>query len=82
MPKRSAAFNPEAANAMAEAFHAAWQSLKDCGSVDAAPYKADRAREVLAMRIIATASGGERDVTRLRDDALTHLANLKAQKQA
>jgi hypothetical protein len=65
---------------MRDAFNAAWDSLTGC-----ADYKdgtADWAREVLAMRIIETAQAGERDVSRLRDDALAHLARLKVQKRA
>jgi hypothetical protein len=63
---------------MGDAFAAAWAGLNDAGYNDVA---ADWAREVLALRIIETAQGGETDVNRLRDDALTHLANLRVQKK-
>jgi hypothetical protein len=40
----SKSFGPEIAVLMKQAFDAAWQSLKDCGSVDVAPYRAEWAR--------------------------------------
>ena len=80
MPSKSTAFNPEAATAMGDAFNAAWDSLT--GAADYCGGTAESAREVLAMRIIETAQAGERNVTRLRDDALAHLANLRIQKRA
>ena len=38
------------------------------GDVDATPYRAEWAREILALRIIQVARQGERDVRVLRDD--------------
>lgn len=73
-------FDPELANAMGEAFEGAWKSLKDYGSIDAKPSRAAWARETLALRIIETAQAGERDVNRLRDDAIAHLAHSKMQR--
>jgi ATP-dependent protease HslVU (ClpYQ) ATPase subunit len=53
------AFEPEATAAMGEAFDAACKELHDVGE-----------RELIAKRIIAAASGGERDPVRLRTAAL------------
>jgi hypothetical protein len=80
MPSKFTAFNPEAATAMGDALNAAWNSLT--GAADYGGGTADWARELLAMRIIETAQAGERNVTRLHDDALAHLANLRIQKRA
>jgi hypothetical protein len=67
---------------MREAFNAAWDCVKSDGSPDLADGKAEWARETLALRIIDRAQAGERDVQRLRVDALAHLANARMQKQA
>jgi hypothetical protein len=53
---------------MGEAFDAACNAMHDTGQ----PHVV---YEVMAKRIIAAATKGERDVTRLRDAALTALAN-------
>ena len=73
-------FDAETADAMREAFKAAWASLMASGPIEKDGVEAFR--ETLAMRIIDNAQAGERDVTRLRDDALAYLASLKVQKQA
>ena len=85
MPTRYIAgksFDPEASELMRQAFEAAWESLNAAGSVDAMPFRAEWARETLALRIIDFAQTGERDVDTLRDDALAHLARSKMQKKA
>jgi hypothetical protein len=56
------AFEPEAIAVMSEAFEAAIKELQDTGDV---------MREVVAGRIIAVATLGERDPVRLRAVALT-----------
>jgi hypothetical protein len=56
------AFEPEAIAVMSEAFEAAIKELQDTGDV---------MREVVAGRIIAAATLGERDQVRLRAAALT-----------
>jgi hypothetical protein len=84
MPTRYAsgkAFDPEVADLMRDAFKAAWQALQQSGSVDAMPYRADATRERLALRIIEATQAGERDVDRLRDDALASLSHAGMKKQ-
>jgi hypothetical protein len=75
------AFDPYVADLMKAAFEDAWSALKASGSVDAAPYRAEWAREVLALRIIDKAHHGERDTAALRDDALAYLAMAKFPRQ-
>ena len=85
MPTRYApnkSFDPELANAMSEAFTAAWESVKLNASPDMMNGNADWARETLAMRIIDRAQAGECDVKRLHLDAVAHLANAKIEKRA
>ena len=59
------AFEPEAIAVMSEAFEAALKELQDTGDV---------MREVIAIRIIAEATLGERDPVRLREAALAGLS--------
>lgn len=66
-------FNPQLADSMGDAFRAAWDMLVGSGSVYAQPFRAEWTRETLARRIIEMARGGERDVDRLRDDAVAYL---------
>ena len=75
-------FEPEVAGVMREAFNVAWDSVKSSGDPQMVDGKADWARETLALRIIARAQGGERNVKRLHLDALEHRANAKIQKKA
>ena len=60
------AFEPEAIAVMSEAFEAALKELEDTGDV---------MREVIAIRIIAEATLGERDPVRLREAALAGLSD-------
>jgi hypothetical protein len=76
--KITKAFDPQVADLMKAAFEGAWTALKVSGSVDAAPYRADWARETLALRIIDRAHHGERDTAALRDDALVYLAQARS----
>jgi hypothetical protein len=61
------AFGPEAIAAMSEALDAA------CKVVHHAGQPTEAVREVLAQRIIAAATSGERDPVRLRASALAGL---------
>jgi hypothetical protein len=67
---------------MAEAFHSAWDLLTLGGNAQDPRVNVQSARETLALRIIEAAKAGERDATRLRDDALAYLTNLSVQKRA
>jgi hypothetical protein len=67
---RKDAFGPDEITVLVSSFEQACQSVlvhSDAGSDDAA-------REILAKRIIETASKGELDKDRLVKDALDHLA--------
>jgi hypothetical protein len=55
---------------MGLAFNSAWQELLMSSPSLASSAYADATREALAMRIIDIAQRGERDVNRLRDDAV------------
>lgn len=57
------AFEPEAVAAMSEAFEAACEVLQDAGEHEVV-------REIIAKRVIAAATVGERDPVRLRAAAL------------
>jgi len=61
--KAPGAFEPEAIAAMSEAFEAACEVLHEAG-------QPEMVREVIAKRIIAAATTGERDPVRLRAAAL------------
>ena len=60
-------FQPEVIAAMNEAFDAACKELQDSG-------QPELVLDVIAERIIAAASAGERDPVRLREAALPWLA--------
>ena len=59
-------FDDATVHTIGSAFDAACKALKDSGQPDVV-------HEVMIKRIIASARKGERDVTRLRDAALTGL---------
>jgi hypothetical protein len=61
---------------MGVALDSSWYQLMASGSALAASWRAEHTRETLASRIIGSALAGERDVNRLRDDALAHVENL------
>ena len=73
----SGSFDPELAALMRAAFEAAWNSLTACGSVDTVAYGAEWARETIALYIIEATQRGERDVAKLREEAIAHLANAR-----
>jgi len=68
-------FDPEMVEAMKLAFDAAWQSITVSGVVYLDGV-ADRIREALALRIIAKAQAGERNIEALRDDAIAHVMGI------
>jgi len=57
------------------AFDTAWQTLLVSGSALASSGYADATREALAMHIIDLANEGERDVNRLRDEAVAFVTD-------
>jgi hypothetical protein len=59
-------FDATTVRTIGKAFDLACEELNDAG-------QPDLVHEVMIKRIIAAASGGERDVTRLRDAGLTGL---------
>ena len=67
-PKHGA-FEPEATAAMGEAFDAVCKELHDVG-------ERELVRKLIAKRIIAAASGGERDPVRLRTAALSIVSQM------
>jgi hypothetical protein len=74
------AFDPESAEVMLLAFHTAYRELLVSGSELVGSFRAEATREALALRIIDLAQAGERDVVRLRDEALAYVlhANQRA----
>jgi hypothetical protein len=73
-------FDPDEIRILAAAFDKAWKNVQASGVTFDTKAKTDLARAILAKHIIAAAKNGERDQTRLRDDALMALAqsNLRA----
>jgi hypothetical protein len=73
------AFDADEVRILVEAFEQAWKAVEA-----SAPFASDghkiATRELLALRIIEIAQLGERDPSRLRDDALLYLTrtNLKS----
>jgi hypothetical protein len=59
---------------LVEAFDEAWKRILEDGDSLVGDGHAEATRELLALRIIEIAQLGERDPSRLRDDALTYLA--------
>jgi hypothetical protein len=69
--------DPATAALMSGAFDSALAKLRE-SSIVFPNEQADWARETLALRIIETVQQrGERDLERVRDDALLHLAQTK-----
>jgi hypothetical protein len=66
-------FDPETTSLLASALEAAWETVRKSGSPLAADERAASTREILAKRIIESANAGERDLTTLANDALSHL---------
>jgi hypothetical protein len=74
------AFDDNEVRILVEAFDQAWKAVRDSGAPFASEGHVSATRERLALRIIEIAQLGERDLNRLRDDALLYLArtNLKS----
>jgi hypothetical protein len=70
---RQKSFDPETMQIMGVALDCAWYALMVSGSALTAPFRAEHTRDALAARIIAAARLGERDIERLRDDAVGHV---------
>jgi hypothetical protein len=70
-------FDPKTAEVMRLAFHTAWQALLVSGSELVASFRAEATREALVLRIIELAQDGERDVVRLRDQAVAYVLQAK-----
>jgi hypothetical protein len=75
-------FDPDIAAAMGLAFDTAWQRLIVSGSDLVSSFRAEKTREALALRIIHLVSLGERDIIRLRDDAIAHVQQLAETAQS
>jgi hypothetical protein len=75
-------FDAATCEAMGLAFESAWQELLVSGSRLASSVYAEATREALAMHIIDRAKQGERDVNRLRDDAVAFVLEALRRRQA
>lgn len=81
-PKQFEPFDAQTADTMAAAFSSAWSDLTQAGQAPATGPAAERMREVLALRIIDRAGQGERDLDRLRDDAIAFVLRPDARNKA
>ena len=63
-------FDPETIRTLTAAFEDAWRTLEGNGSIGP---DADTKRDQLARRIIASAQAGERDMAKIRDDAVAFM---------
>jgi hypothetical protein len=68
------AFDPEIIEILVAAYEAAWAKIEQSGSAFASPRYRRAAQEIVAKRIIEMAQRGEREPTRLADDAVAYLA--------
>jgi hypothetical protein len=80
--KQGQPFDPATCDAMGLAFNTAWQEVLASGTRLASSGYADATREALALHIIELAKRGERDVSRLRDDAVAFVLDALQRKQA
>jgi hypothetical protein len=76
----ASAFDPEAISILSDAFEDAWQSLHISGTTLHLGGQEEQTSEMLARCIIEVAKLGERDRHRLRDAALTHLAEANVRR--
>ena len=74
LAKDALAFDDIEVRVLVEAFDEAWKRVQEDGGNPVGDGHAEATRELLALRIIEIAQLGERDPSRLRDDALTYLA--------
>ena len=72
------AFDPEFIETLVSAYEHAWQQVEKSGSTFASPRYRRAAREIIAKRIIEMAQRGEREPTRLAEDAVSYLARSYA----
>jgi hypothetical protein len=68
------AFDPEVIETLVAAYEDAWEKIEQSGSAFASPRYRRAAQEIVAKRIIEMAQRGEREPTRLADDAVAYLA--------
>jgi hypothetical protein len=68
------AFDPEIIEILVAAYEDAWEKIEQSGSAFASPRYRRAAQEIVAKRIIEMAQRGEREPTRLADDAVAYLA--------
>jgi hypothetical protein len=73
-------FDPETVDVLAGAFEDAWRAVVSSGSPLAKPRYQNAAREIVARRILDQALSGERDRTRLSDDAIAYLGRTYQSK--
>jgi hypothetical protein len=73
-PNGGTTFDPDTVRVLGDALDGAWRSLQTTGVYFTSRGHAEATREKLALRIIEMATHGERDVARLRDEALQYLA--------
>jgi hypothetical protein len=69
-------FDPETIDVVEAAFDMSWKLLKTTGSMLAGP-ESHATRMILAKHIIKMAQRGERDPSKLIDDALANLAHVR-----
>jgi hypothetical protein len=74
-------FDPETVDVLAAAFEDAWRAVVSSGSPLAKPRYQNAAREIVARRILDLALAGERDHTRLSDDAVAYLGRTYGGKE-
>ena len=67
-------FHDNEVQVLVEAFDESWKRVQEDGGSPVGDGHAEATRELLALRIIVIALLGEREPSRLRDDALAYLA--------
>ena len=70
LPPGSGGFDPETIRTLTAAFEDTWRTLEGDGSIGP---DADAKRDQLARLIIALAQAGERDIAKIRDDAIAFM---------
>ena len=75
-PVDTSPYTDEEARIMDLAFKAAWERLLASDSVHAQPARAERTRELLALKVIELLRRGAPDVQRLCDETLRELRLL------
>jgi hypothetical protein len=73
-------FDPDTVHLLGDALDGAWRRLQTTGVYFESRGHAEATREKLALRIIEMAKQGERDLDRLRDDALEHLERTSPER--